>query len=51
MLFDLAKSGWIEGDTSDEDADFESDGLLRIAMNLSKVTKSVRVKYRNPKVR
>ena len=51
MLFDLAKSGWVEGDTSDDDDDFESEGLLKIAANLTKVAKSVRVKYRHPIVR
>ena len=51
MIFDLAKSGWVEGDTSDEEADFESDGLLKIVASLVKVAKSVRVRYRNPKIR
>ena len=51
MLFDLAKSGWIEGDSSDDDHDFESDGLLKIAFNLTKLARSVRVRYRNPTVR
>jgi hypothetical protein len=51
MLFDLAKSGWVDGDTSDEDADYDSDGLLRVAMNLVKVARSARVKYRCPRVR
>jgi hypothetical protein len=51
MLFDLAKSGWIEGDSSDDEDDFESDGILRTAFNLTKLAKSVRVRYRNPTVR
>ena len=50
MLFDLAKSGWVEGDSSDDD-NFESDGILRIAFNLTKLARSVRVRYRNPTVR
>jgi hypothetical protein len=51
MIFDLAKSGWVEGDTSDDEDDFDSDGLLKVVGSLVQVAKSVRMKYRNPTVR
>jgi hypothetical protein len=53
MVFDLAKSGWVEGDSSDDDdnALSSSEGLLKVAEDLIKVAKSVRVRYRNPTIR
>ena len=52
IVFDLAKSGWVEGDSSDDDdEDYESDGILKLAFNLTKLAKSVRARYRNPTVR
>jgi hypothetical protein len=51
VLFDLAKSGWVDGDTSDDEVYSDSDGLLKVAVNLVKVAKTVRVRYRNPAVR
>lgn len=51
LLFDMAKSGWVEGDTSDEEADSESDGLLKVATELAKTARLARVRYRNPRVR
>jgi Protein of unknown function (DUF1308) len=57
VLFDLAKMGWV-GDSSSEESedgigdnyDFESEGLMKQAEALVKVSKATRVRYRHPEV-
>jgi hypothetical protein len=57
ILFDLARAGWVEETSSDEesnrsdDDDAEDGSLIKLAEVLSKISKSTRVRYRNPKVR
>ncbi|KAA8568186.1 hypothetical protein MFRU_034g00360 [Monilinia fructicola] len=59
MIFDLAKAGWAEDDsTDDEDDDLvrldtedEPEGLLKQAKLLVEASKLARTKYRHPSVR
>ncbi|KAM0160007.1 hypothetical protein ACHAPG_003186 [Botrytis cinerea] len=59
MIFDLAKAGWAEDDSTDDegedfarlDSDDESEGLLKQAKLLVEASKLARTKYRYPSVR
>lgn len=60
VLYDLAKAGWVEGDSSSDDEndgddsrddDDEPEGLLKQAEALIKASHSVRIRYRYPTVR
>ncbi|KAF7930559.1 uncharacterized protein EAE98_004959 [Botrytis deweyae] len=59
MIFDLAKAGWAEDDSTDDedenfarlDSDDESEGLLKQAKLLVEASKLARTKYRYPTVR
>lgn len=58
MIFDLAKAGWAEDDSTDDDDDLvrldtedEPEGLLKQAKLLVEASKLARTKYRHPSVR
>ncbi|ESZ96321.1 hypothetical protein SBOR_3301 [Sclerotinia borealis F-4128] len=59
MIFDLAKAGWAEDDSTDDedddvarlDTEDESEGLLKQAKLLVEASKLARTKYRYPSVR
>lgn len=56
MLFDIAKAGWVAGDSefsSDDgnDTDDEPEGLLRQAEGLVRASKASRIRYQYPSIR